>query len=381
MPGDIDVPQMRLTTGAAAGGGHEGEVLACAFTPDGALVLSGGWDGCLRLWEVTTGAPVSTLPAAPKPITACAVSPDGRQWWSGSMDGHLVCWAPVTHRPLSHVLAHTRPISAIVFSPDETALATASWDRSARVRRLADERGGCSFTGHLDIISGCCFTPDGSQLVTWSHDATFRTWDVATGNSLAVFTGHRDRITVGAVSPDGVWAATGSRDRSVVLWNLPAGRAEGLLDLGAEARACAFLPDGSSLLCADAHGRLTLHSVPDREPLAERVTRLPVQCAALSPLGTTLALGCADGRVHMVQLDGAEDRPLVVTPTETIRLRRSAWGRLLGRPQFVNSYSCTCPACRHAVELPDGQPGTSAVCPGCQRSLRLGRLKRARQET
>src|SRR6516164_5938970 len=42
------MPQLRLMA-EGPGGGHGGEVFALAFTPDARFVLSGGWDGHLRL--------------------------------------------------------------------------------------------------------------------------------------------------------------------------------------------------------------------------------------------------------------------------------------------------------------------------------------------
>ena len=62
--GERIVPQLRLMTGEAEAGGHGGEVFTIAFAPDGDLVLSGGWDGHLRLWDVHSGAQVTALAAS-----------------------------------------------------------------------------------------------------------------------------------------------------------------------------------------------------------------------------------------------------------------------------------------------------------------------------
>src|SRR5436309_8261024 len=92
---------------------HNGEVFSCVYTPDGAFVLSGGWDGFLRLWDAETGAARVSLAASPKPLSCCACSPDGRQWLSGSMEGLLSLWDGVSQQSLMSFLAHTRPISAL----------------------------------------------------------------------------------------------------------------------------------------------------------------------------------------------------------------------------------------------------------------------------
>src|SRR5262245_58723605 len=80
--GEVNVATLRLLEGTSPER-HEGEVYSCGYTPDGALVLSAGWDGTLRLWDAATGELGMTLPASPKPLSCCACMPDGQQWLSG----------------------------------------------------------------------------------------------------------------------------------------------------------------------------------------------------------------------------------------------------------------------------------------------------------
>ena len=374
------MPQLRLTAEGPQSGGHGGEVCAVSFSPDGAFALSGGWDGQLRLWEVNTGAHVTALQASPKAISACAVSPDGRHWLSGALDGMLACWDPATHRQLSVTLAHTRPISMILFSPDGKLLATPSWDRSVGLWNRLCDRDGRLLTGHDDIVAGCRFTPDGRHLFTWSHDRTARIWDVASGQETAQLAGHIDRLSAGAVAPDNCWAATGARDRILKLWNLQNERSERSACLGGEVRACFFLLDGESLVSIDASGRIVLHSVPELVELQELETGKPVNCAELAPSGDLLVLGCVDGSVRFVVIDGLETASLTVTPTQTPGKPRSGLRWLFGGRGETPAYSCTCPNCRHSFELKNGEPGRSASCPRCHRSLRVSRVARVLRE-
>ena len=384
----ILVPEMRLDRRRACcapvalvlGGAeqrHNGEVFACAFSPDGQMVLSGGWDGQLRLWEVNTGRPVTALPAANKALSACAITPDGRQWLSGSLEGMLVAWDPATHQLLAQLMAHTRPISSIVFAPDGATLATTSWDRTTMIWNRLQEREGRCLTGHEDIVAGCRFTPEGSRLLSWSHDRTLRLWDTATGHLLFQLSGHLDRVTAAAVSPSGTWAASGGRDRLVKLWNLGQGTEERSVCLGAEVRGCFFLLDGETLVTVDVRGKMDLFNVPDLGPREELLTRRGVQCSEMSPLGQTIALGCDDGRVRFVAVDGLDGAALVVTPTHTIRAVQSRLERWFGRHRMLHAYACICPRCRTSFEVPDGSLGQAAICPNCQRPVRVSQLARS----
>src|SRR6202043_1942061 len=49
-----------------------GEISTCCYSPDGQFVLSGGWDGTLRLWDVSAQRMVASIKVGAKPLSACA---------------------------------------------------------------------------------------------------------------------------------------------------------------------------------------------------------------------------------------------------------------------------------------------------------------------
>ncbi len=370
------MPTLRLPAARPSTGGHSGEVFTCVFTPDGSHVLSGGWDGQLRLWDADNGTCVTGFRAGDKAVSACAVSPSGSSWLSGTLNGQLAVWDARTQTHVRTFLAHTRPISAIRFGSDENALVTASWDGNLTVWDLKQERDGRLLHGHSDIVAGCLLTPDGRRLLSWSHDATLRLWELKPLGPGACLAGHEDRVTAAAVSPDGRWVASGSRDGRVKLWDLDTAQEAHALKTATEVRGLFFLPDGETLVMIDGYGRVALHSLPELEPTAAVATRLAVLSADLDATGTRLALGCGDGQVHVVAIEGCEQAPLLITPTQTSRRTATRLQRLLGRSTVQQTYTLTCPACRHSFEVPRFEPGGASACPLCRRRLRMSRAVR-----
>jgi len=371
---------------APAGGGPAGkigELLCCAYTPDGAFIVTGGWDGHLRVWQAEHGGHVTDFQVSDKPVSACAVSPDGKSLASGSLDGLLALWDTVSHQPKIKFLAHTRPVSAIVYAPGNSkTLVTSSWDNVltlwVSLGRVQESR---PLGGHRDIVAGCRWTPDGQGLLSWAHDCGVTLWDPARGQALRQFGGHRDRVLAGAISPDGRWAATGGRDGALKLWDLASGAEVTSDTLPAEIRGCAFLLDGQHLVVADKNGRLVLLAVPSLQRQETLDTRLPVQTLELSPTGAQLALPCTSGSLRLVNLEGYDENPMLLTATRVTRRTATRMQKLFGRSQLVYVYECVCPACRNAFDAPpEVKPGGETDCPLCKRALQLSTQTRTAPE-
>src|SRR5262249_46045712 len=56
--------------------GHAGDVTACVVTLDGRRVVSGSYDGTLKVWDLDSGRALATLEGHAGGVNACAVTVD-----------------------------------------------------------------------------------------------------------------------------------------------------------------------------------------------------------------------------------------------------------------------------------------------------------------
>ncbi|KAM6129923.1 WD repeat, SAM and U-box domain-containing protein 1 isoform 2-T2 [Pterocles gutturalis] len=72
--------------------GHSAPVLACVFSYDGQMVVSGSVDKCVIIYETSTGNALHTLSQHTRYVTTCAFAPNSPLLATGSMDKTVNIW-------------------------------------------------------------------------------------------------------------------------------------------------------------------------------------------------------------------------------------------------------------------------------------------------
>ncbi|KAM9011968.1 WD repeat, SAM and U-box domain-containing protein 1 isoform 2-T3 [Ara ararauna] len=72
--------------------GHSAPVLACAFSHDGQMLVSGSVDKCVIVYETSTGNTLHTLSQHTRYVTTCAFAPHSPLLATGSMDKTVNIW-------------------------------------------------------------------------------------------------------------------------------------------------------------------------------------------------------------------------------------------------------------------------------------------------
>ena len=92
-----------------------------AVTPDGARVISAGFDYSLMLWDLAASRRPKRLEGHEAAVAAVAVFPDGRHAVSGSDDGTVGYWDLATGGPIARWHGHQGKVAAVAGSPSAPA--------------------------------------------------------------------------------------------------------------------------------------------------------------------------------------------------------------------------------------------------------------------
>jgi WD40 repeat protein len=310
-----------------------------ALSPDGTRFVSAwGFDGTLRLADMSSGVELAVLAGHSYEVRTCAFSSDGRYIASGSYTcvasglfqiqvlEELKLWNGDTGREVVANLS-TSPgtIYACAFSPDATRLAAGSDDHTVKVWDVSGARRLTILQGHSATVHACAFSPDGRRLVSGSADHTLKVWDTVAAESQA-----GDRIdnpsstlaesvgsaSVFALSADGGRAICGGYGtfRSAMftavasLWDMRKAdrpellRGQSSMSGLSEFSACAFSPDASFIALAttaDAH-TLALWNLDTKKAVVKFEGHAsPIRACGFSPDGRLVVSGSEDGTLKM----------------------------------------------------------------------------------
>jgi WD40 repeat protein len=207
-----------------------GVVRALAMANDGKLLAAAG-EPLIQLWDVTTGKPGTKLAAHNDWVTGLAFSTDGKLLASGGYDGLVRLWDVASGQKLLDIPSRppTPPntpagvpnvVLSLAFSPDNKQLAVGGTDAQIHIVNPSDGKIVRSLAGHASSVTALAFHPGGSLLVSGSKDRTIRLWNPANGQPLKTLEGHAAWVQGVAFMAQGTRLASVGADQTVRLWDL-----------------------------------------------------------------------------------------------------------------------------------------------------------------
>ena len=238
-------------------GGSE-HVESVAFSRDGRIVASGGWDDSVSLWDVETGKKIAVLKGHLGSVSALSFAPDGKTLVSASYDGTVKLWDIATRKNTHTLKAHSKILYALAISPDGKTIAAAGYERYIDLWNTETLENAATYDD--TFVTSLAFSPDGKRLASGNDEAEIRIWESATGKLVHRWKRRQERhgmVRSLGFSPDGRELACEAGDvgdeKLADFWNYDTGALVGTLGLPLPAvysMSVAFSPNGEMLAVA-----------------------------------------------------------------------------------------------------------------------------------
>jgi len=316
--------------------GHTAAVRRAVFSPDGRLLVSGGEDKQVIVWDFARRERLVTLTDHTGWVTSAAFPPDGKLFATGSYDRTVIVWDTARLEKVRVLGEHQAAVHAVAFSPNGRLLASGSSDEKGRIivwdtgrwekvwelpKEIAygtilfspDSRMLVACNGQWDLATGqqvtkdegwnwAAFSPDARRMVKTdpSGEVFFlklsRPGEIVESKLLAHPRGHQDYGRAVVFSPNGKLVASGSEN--ILLWDAATMTKLGRFEYDAIVWGLAFSPDGRWLVSTHGDGAILVWDVAERARAASLNGHSDaVRAVAFSPDGQRFASAGEDRSV------------------------------------------------------------------------------------
>jgi WD40 repeat protein len=206
---------------------HAGDVQRLAFSTDGSLLASAGFDDRARLWRVRRKGglePLHTLTGHTDAVHDVAFSPNGRSLATAGYDSRVGLFNTASGRgnflksPGGQVLsAAFDPTGKLLYTAERDRRKVGVWDLSHRPPVLSRE-----LPGSRDLLLWAELDASGTQIATVGRDYVVTVRNASDGHDLNRLLGHENAVFKARFLPGGRQLATVGVDATVRLWDLDA---------------------------------------------------------------------------------------------------------------------------------------------------------------
>lgn len=290
--------------------GEARRVHRVVVSPDDTVLVAGGLDGAVYLWDLASRMKIATLRNREHLRTghgsltgALAFSEDGAWLAAGHFDGAVYLWDVAAGLELDVRLHHDGAVTGLAFVPGGQTLITAGADATVRFYELPAllRRDARRVLRRQPDAATCLALGKAGRVVITGHaNRALRVHDTADCRLVATLHGHR--TPVAAVSARGSLVASGGRDGSVRIHDLDTRELVGMHQEHARAvTEVLVLPGGPRVASVAADDAIVIwdRRQPEDPVALPGAPGDPFAALAVSSDGGLIVGATAGGRFHL----------------------------------------------------------------------------------
>jgi len=166
--------------------GHKRQILTIDISKDSTLLVSGGKDSTIVIWDFVNNKILKSLSYQKGIITSVRISPDKRYLISGGTDKKVFLYDIEKDEVIHEFSDHSDDITSVKFSPDGKLIASASGDGLINIYDTENFKLITFLNGHRSWVRDISFSRDSTKLISCGDDSRIITWNISDLNRIAI---------------------------------------------------------------------------------------------------------------------------------------------------------------------------------------------------
>ncbi len=251
---------------------HADAIAAVAVSKDRDFFATGAWNGEIRIWESATGKQRHKLDSVISPVMGLGYRSPTRLLAVHANGSWSIIEPGQGQMLLRSAGASDRQVTAgdVVSDGRTIAVALADGDTPFAIEGWQPANGGntsktVTLKGHSDWVYAVAVSPDTKVAASASADGTVRLWNWADGSETRKLAGHDRHVRAITFSADNRLVAGGGDGGRIVVWRVGSGEVAQTIDgPDSPVRSLVFSDDGKTLTGASEDGQLRVWQVEAR---------------------------------------------------------------------------------------------------------------------
>ncbi|CAD8190822.1 unnamed protein product [Paramecium pentaurelia] len=199
--------------------GHKDYIRSITISSDGSILISGGEDNLIILWNVKTCQQIQILEGHTNMVRQVCISHDNFILASGSNDKTIRLWSVKTGKQIEVLEGHEDSVTCVNFSQDSSLLISGSNDNTIRIWNVKSKQILTILKGHSETITSLQLFDNSKRLISSGQDKKIIIWDIVNRCQCQILQNESEVLSI-SLHKDGQFLSSGYKDGRIVIWDI-----------------------------------------------------------------------------------------------------------------------------------------------------------------